>query len=95
MKAHLQENLSVPQLARLQTVSESTLKHIFAEFAGMGVKKYYTALRMKEAQRLLFMGNSVEEVSDALSFSSPSYFCWAVKRETGKPPSFFHQGKHR
>lgn len=87
MKNNLSTPLSVKELAFKISVSESSLKRLFTKYAGMGIHKYFTTLKVKTATAMLEDGVPVGEVSEKLGFSSQAYFSVFYKRETGKNPS--------
>ncbi len=91
MNEHIDENLSVPEIARLSNLSVSNLKKIVKKYAGTGVNKHFLQLKMIRAISLLENGQSVSEVSEELGFSSQNYFSFVFKRETGKCPKDFKQ----
>lgn len=87
MKSHIDENLSVDEIAALCCLSTSNLKKTFHTYAGCGVMQHFNRLRIIRAGELLRSGNSVADVSDMMSFSSPGYFSTVFKRETGILPT--------
>ncbi|MBQ6999219.1 MAG: helix-turn-helix transcriptional regulator [Clostridia bacterium] len=87
MKNNIDSNVSVTDIAKACSISESGLKRIFTKYAGISVHKYFLNLKLSAASKLLQDGKNVTEVTDLLGFSSQSYFSAAFKRETGKPPS--------
>jgi AraC-like DNA-binding protein len=87
MREEISKSLSVDSLAQHLNISVSSLKRLFAKYAGMSVHKYFLSLKMKTATSLLQSGMTVSEVSDELGFSSQGYFSASYKRETGKNPS--------
>lgn len=87
MNERLAEQLSVNELATGLNMSVSSLKRLFEKYAGMSVHKYFLTLKIKTATLMLKGGMSVNEVSDALGFSSQGYFSATYKRETGNNPS--------
>lgn len=87
MNSEIYSKISVLDIANFCSVSETTLKRIFAEYAGIGIHKYYLKLKIKEAITLLSKDKSVTEVAEMLSFSSQGYFSLTFKRETGYTPS--------
>ncbi len=86
MKGVVCENLSLEDIAAKTHISVSYAKYLFRRYAGVGAKRYYTALRLNEAIRLLEEGESVTEVAAKLNFSSPEYFSLFFKKHTGLPP---------
>ncbi len=87
MNERVAEQLSVNELADRLNMSLSSLKRLFDKYAGMSVHKYFLTLKIKMATVFLKEGMSVNEVSDALGFSSQGYFSATYKRETGNNPS--------
>lgn len=87
MNERLAEQLSVNELAMGLNMSVSSLKRLFEKYAGMSVHKYFLTLKIKTATLMLKGGMAVNEVSDALGFSSQGYFSATYKRETGNNPS--------
>lgn len=87
MLINLHNQPSVAEIADHCSVSQSGLKRIFNKYSGMSVHKYFLNLKLNASVRLLQSGKSVTEVTNALNFSSQSYFSTMFKRETGKFPS--------
>ena len=87
MNTRISQTLSVDELADELNMSISSLKRLFDKYAGMSVHKYFLTLKIKMATVFLKEGMSVNEVSDALGFSSQGYFSATYKRETGNNPS--------
>lgn len=87
MNERVAEQLSVSELADKLNISVSSLKRLFDKYAGMSVHKYFLSLKIKTATLMLKGGQPVNEVSDALGFSSQGYFSATYKRETGNNPS--------
>ena len=87
MNERVAEQLSVNTLALSLNMSVSSLKRLFDKYAGLSVHKYFLTLKIKNATLMLKGGMTVNEVSDALGFSSQGYFSATYKRETGNNPS--------
>lgn len=75
------EALVLGDVARLCQTSESSLKKAFAACSGTGVMHCFNSIKIRRAAELLAAGQSIVQVSDALSFSSPSYFHTVFRRE--------------
>ncbi len=86
MNDNIGKNLSVEQIARLCGMSASNLKKIIRKHTGGGVNKHFTTLKIMRATSMLENGMNVSEVSEKLGFSSPAYFSYVFKRETGTAP---------
>ena len=86
MNSNLNRELSVPEIAKLAGVCQTTLKKAFSRHAGKGVKKYYNELRTEAAKNMLESGKNITETAFALGFSSSSYFSQFFKNNTGINP---------
>lgn len=89
LEKHVDQNLDIPEIARLCNMSEVNLKQTFSKYAGMGVKSYFNRLKINAAIPMIQTGMTVQEVSDSLGFSSPNYFSTVFKRITGHMPSYY------
>lgn len=87
MSAHVDQNLSVEEVAKTVGVSVSSLNRIFKKYAQVAVHRYFLLQRIKAATGLLQSGVSVSETARSLNFCSQGYFSACYKRETGKKPS--------
>ena len=87
MSAHVDQNLSVEDVAKAVGVSVSALNRIFKKYAQIAVHRYFLLLRVKAATRLLQSGIGVSETARSLNFCSQAYFSACYKRETGNNPS--------
>lgn len=88
IQTHLDENLSVPQLAAIAGLSTPRFKARFKEETGVPPGEYVLRAKIAEAQRRLTSGReTVTEVAFGLEFSSSQYFATVFKRYTGKTPS--------
>lgn len=73
--AHLGEHHSLPALAARVALSPSRLAHVCKAQTGQSPMRAVTALRLREAARLLeFTDQGVAEVARDLGFDSPSHF---------------------
>ncbi len=91
LNEHCSEALTLPQIARLCQTSESSLKKAFGVCSHTGVMHCFTSIKIRQAARLLMEGQSIVQVSDSLSFSSPSYFHTVFRREMHCTPSEYVQ----
>ncbi len=86
MNQHIEENLSVDDIAALCCLSTSNLKKTFKTYAGCGVIEHFNRLRIIRATEYLRQGMSATDISRKMQFSSPGYFSSVFKRETGVSP---------
>ena len=89
MENNINLQLSISDISEVCAVSPTRLKHIFKEYADMGVHKYLTVLRMQSAAELLREGVSVTQIAEKLGFGSQGYFSAVFKRELGQTPTEF------
>lgn len=89
LEEHPEEHLSLAEAARMTFRSRSALSHAFKRFAGKGLKRHQTELRLKAADRLLASepGLTVAEIAGRLGYSDPLYFSRLYRRHRGRPPS--------
>lgn len=87
MQNHINENITLHDLARTCLTSISTLKNIFPRFAGMSCIQFFNEMKLDKAKRMLELGMTCTQTSDALSFSSPAYFSRKFKAFHGVSPS--------
>ena len=83
INSHLEENLTVPFLARQFYMSKSHLMHKFKESTGYTLHQYILQKRLLKAKTLIEQGTPVTEASSLCGFSEYSTFLRAFK-------SFFH-----
>lgn len=81
------QNLSLDDISKQNNISVSYLKLLFNTYAGISPKKYFNNLRLRHATRLLSDGKTITDVSDTMNFSSPNYFSYFYKKNTGRAPS--------
>ena len=82
-------NLKLADIAESLNMSQSNVKRVFSMYSGIGIMTYFKQLKVQRAIELLKQGLSVQEVSEKLSYSSPSVFCNSFRRITGRAPSTF------
>lgn len=83
------QHLTLPDISRALNMSQANIKRIFSKYSGLGIMTYFKYLKIQHGIALLKAGSSVKEVSDALSYSSPSAFSTSFRKVTGLPPSSF------
>ena len=75
MSAHIDERITVNQLAGYVNLSESSFSHIFKQITNQTPIKYLSSIRLKRAKAMLINGEgSVTEIAIKCGFNSSSYF---------------------
>ena len=91
---HVNENISVSDLASVCAFSRNYFFVIFKQFFKMSPKSYIQQEKIKKAAFLLLHTSmSIANISDELSFYSPAHFTSCFKRCYGVTPSAFRRQK--
>lgn len=87
IRNHINEPISVNDIARqIHRSSSYTMKH-FKEEVGIPISAYITKCKLEDAKRLLIYSDiSLAEISNYLCFSSQSYFQNVFKKQYGITP---------
>jgi len=94
LEDNIDNNLDIPEIARLCKMSEINLKKTFSKYSGIGIKNFYNTMIMNKAKSLLRAGHSVSETAAILHFENTNYFSTAFKRITGKSPSYYKRSSN-
>lgn len=87
MGEHLEEQLTVPEIAGYVGLSQRQLERLFAENTGCSPIRYYRDIRLDRARGLITQTDMpVLEVALACGFSSPEHFSRAYRMRFGVPP---------
>lgn len=86
LEEHVEEWISVEEVARLCASSVSNIKKVFGKYSNHGIHKYFLKMKIIRAVHMLEEGASVQQISERLSFNNPNYFSMVFKRETGFSP---------
>ena len=85
---HLEERLSLGEMAGRFKYSETYLSRKFRRETGLSFKEYVRRQRLEQAKALLKdSALDIRDVSDRLHFCSPSYFAEQFKAEFGVSPT--------
>ena len=81
---HYAERVTLEMLAASQNISISQLKRIFKEHTGDSVIPYLTALRIREAKRLIQESSmNFSQIAVAVGYDNIYYFSSVFKKHTG------------
>ena len=84
------EEISIPYLAKICSVSEPYLRKQFQKFYSLSPNQYITRLRLECASQLLESGlYTVAEVSEKSGFGDTKYFSRVFKKHFGQTPKEF------
>jgi AraC-like DNA-binding protein len=84
---HIEENLSITELAKLSGYSNHYFSSIFKTATGYAPKKYINHQKIaKSKELLLYSGMNITEISDSLGFESIHYFSRLFKQIEGITP---------
>ena len=92
---HLDERLTIENIAERFFVSRSKLIYDFKAYSRLGVSEYITLGRVERAKELLVLGHSVSSVAKDCGFSSPSYFIKVFSSIVGITPLQFQLKNNR
>lgn len=84
---HIQEELSMEELAHISLLSVSRFKQKFKLELGISPRNSINLRKVELAKRLLQEGHSVTQVAMDLGFSSSNYFSSVFRRYTSFSPS--------
>ena len=82
-----QKPISVADVAKKVSLSESRTAHIFKEAIGKGIHGYVMGLRISTAKELLTSTDmSISDIGETVGFNDPLYFSRAFKAGVGLSP---------
>lgn len=89
---HYMEDLSLDNIAKICSVSNSYLSSLFKKEVSMTLTDYVNSTRIRQALLLLNSTNlSIQEVSGRCGFSDPNYFTRTFKRFQGQSPKEYRE----
>lgn len=89
IETHLNERITLRQLAQLIDRSPSFISHHFKRELGQSPAVYINEKRMAVARELLENGEQVKRVADLLGFYEAFHFSKVFKKHFGQPPLTF------
>ncbi len=87
METHIEDTLTIEQIASQQMITQRQLLTLFLKETGMTTKQYYTELRLHHAKRLLIETKmNIAEIATRCGYSSSSRFGLNFARAYNKTP---------
>lgn len=84
---HLDENITVKQLAEMNHINASYLSVLFKKETGQTISDYIQEIRINRAKELLQNPTvRVYEVAEKVGFQTAAYFAYLFKKITGQTP---------
>ena len=85
---HLEENITVAELANIMSLTVNHFSHVFKTAFGISPKKYILRKKLNYAQNLLAQPYfNVNEIAHKLAFDNETYFSRLFKEKFGISPS--------
>lgn len=89
---HIAEKIILHDLALQMGYSQNYLCKRFKQETGQNIRDYINAVRIEKAKEILLTQTyTIQEISEQLHFSSPSYFCKLFKETVGCTPSVYQR----
>ncbi|WP_372880334.1 bifunctional transcriptional activator/DNA repair enzyme AdaA [Psychromonas sp.] len=92
IEEHIEEKITLLQLAGIAGLSPSRLQRVFKEIFGISPKHYQDAIRMRHFKRLLKGGDSVTDAIYSSGFGSISRVYGEASRNIGMTPKAYRAG---
>jgi len=92
MRSHLQEKLTVKELAEAANLSVSRFSHLFSEETGMSPMAYFRMEKIESAREMLKDSEyTVYEIATILGFSNESHFIRAFREQLNVTPGEYRR----
>jgi len=86
LREHINERLTLSELAVFCNMSESNIKKTFKKYSGVSVMHYFNVMKITHAKQLLSEGCTVSQTAEQLGFADSNYFSTVFKRIAGMSP---------
>ncbi len=96
IEAHYHDKITLDSLSETCNLTKYYLSHKFTELYGKSPMAYLTEVRIRVAKDLLKTTNySMEEISEAVGFSSGSYFSQVFQKVEHMSPQQYRKSHHK
>ena len=92
IKAHVDQPLTLEEVAEQAYLSPSRFRHLFVEETGMALRPYILWRRFLRVWELVMAGHSLSEAAHAAGFADAAHLTRTSRRVFGLPPSVIQAG---
>jgi AraC-like DNA-binding protein len=89
LQEHVDQNVSIPDLAEHLNASGSTISHKYRELTGESPMKTLTTFRINSVKSLLAKGESIKVIAAQTGFCDEFHLSKVFKKATGSSPSAY------
>lgn len=90
--SHLDENISLVELASVMQLSEYHFARLFKQTTGIAPHQYHLQCRVEQTKKLLLQKDStIAEIAQMVGFASQGHLNYHFKRQVGMTPKQFLQ----
>lgn len=90
---HFSENINLNKIAGKALISKFHFIRVFKRYYGRTPNQYLQEVRIEMAKKFLQKGKSIDEVCNAVGFSSKTSFISLFKKLTGVTPLIYQNKK--
>jgi len=91
VESHLDEEISLDDLAKAFYLSKYYISHLFKDTSGLSVHQYITRRRLEACRTRIIAGDDITETSQMYGFSDYSSFYRAFTKEYGMSPKKYRE----
>lgn len=89
IEEHIEENISVGEIAENLFVNRSYLCNAFKKETGLSISQYILMRRITESEKLMLENVPIKDILKITHFKTPSHFSSCFKKVMGFSPSHF------